>query len=67
MSTFSDGQQVRAVASFGWCITEGTVYTVVTTIPRLVTPYFTFPEYVTVIDDHGDRCMFHTYRFKPVD
>ena len=67
MSVFADGQQVRAAMSHGWTITEGGLYTVVETIPRNVTPHFTFPEYVIVLDDAGKRCACHTYRFKALD
>ena len=67
MSVFADGQQVRAAMNHGWCITEGKLYMVMETIPELVTPTFTFPEYVVVLDDNGGRCACYTYRFKPVD
>lgn len=67
MSTFTVGQEVRAVATRGlWRFTEGSVYTVVGVIPRACTPTFTYPEYVIVLDDYGDRCWCHTYRFQAI-
>jgi len=67
VSAFTTGQQVRAAMNHGWRITEGRLYEVVETIPRLVTPTFTFPEYVVVLDDNGKPCTCYTYRFKAVE
>ena len=66
MSVFTNGQLVRAVKSFGW-LTEGKLYTVVDSTPELVTPNFTFPEYVVVLGDNGRRCYCYTHRFKPLE
>ncbi len=68
MSTvFTIGQKIKAVASFGWRLTEGAEYEVVDVIERLVTPHFTFPEYVVVLDDFGGRVSCHTHRFKAIE
>ena len=68
MSTvFTIGQKIKAVASFGWRLTSGAEYEVVDVIERLVTPTFTFPEYVIVRDDFGNKISCHTHRFRAIE
>jgi hypothetical protein len=67
--TFVPGQKVRAVASVGWSLTEGKEYTVVEVTPPCYHPHarFTFPVYVTVLNDQGKPRQWHTHRFQPVE
>ena len=45
----------------------GREYEVKEFIPRLITPNFTFPRYVTVIDDNGKESTGHAYRFETLE
>jgi len=54
--------------SDGYCnLTEGKEYEVKELVPRLITPNFTFPRYVSVIDDMGKGSIGHAYRFATLD
>ena len=44
-------------------LTVNKVYEVKEFIPRLITTNFTFPRYVSVIDDNGKESVGHAYRF----
>lgn len=63
---FTIGQQVVAVKSEGYIIQEGHRYTVTGYTDEQVTPYFTYPHYVHVIDDHGKESSWHEHRFKAI-
>lgn len=64
--TFQPGQVVVATGSYAHQIIEGKRYTVIGSTPRLVTPTFTWPEYVTVMGDFGKQVEGHTWRFRPL-
>ena len=66
MSKFYEGQRVIATGSYGYLLTTGKEYEVVGVTPPLVLPYFTFPEYVSVIGDDGNLVTGHSHRFQPV-
>ena len=65
-SAFVIGQEVIATCDYMHQITEGKRYVVTGITPRLVTPTFTFPEYVEVVGDFGTPVSGHTHRFKAV-
>lgn len=70
MKTFEKNQQVVCVASHGYCLTTGKVYSVVEYMPPIPADSshgFTWPAYVTVVDDFGKEATGHAYRFKPID
>ena len=51
-------------------LTEGKEYDVVELVPQLITPNFTFPRYVTVLNDSnvdGSTSSGHAYRFETLD
>jgi len=50
--------------SYGYNLTVGATYDVVELIGLLMTRNFTFPRYVTVIDDDGRRASAHATRFE---
>lgn len=64
---YKPGTALVAKESYAYCITEGKVYTVVKYEPRCRCDWFTYPEYVTIVDDHGDHTRFYTWRFKVAD
>jgi hypothetical protein len=64
---FELGQVVVAVGSYCHSLTEGKEYTVVEYTAPVVSPTFTWPAYVTVVGDLGERVTAHTYRFKPLE
>lgn len=53
--------------SSGYALTEGKGYEVVELVPKLITTNFTFPRYVSVVDDNGKESMGHAYRFEMLD
>ena len=53
--------------SRGYNLKEGETYEVVKFIPQLITPNFTFPRYVVVVDDNGKQAQGHAYRFNMPD
>ena len=65
-AAFAIGQEVIATCTYMHQITEGKRYVVTGTTPKLVTPTFTFPEYVTVTGNFGTRVTGHAHRFKAV-
>lgn len=65
-AAFEIGQEVIATGTYMHQITEGARYVVTGTTPKLVTPTFTFPEYVTVTGNFGTPVTGHTHRFKAV-
>lgn len=62
-------KKVICKATYGYPrLTEGKEYEVKELIPQLITPNFTFPRYVTVIDDSGKNTSTgHATRFKTLD
>lgn len=48
-------------------LTEGKEYEVKELMPQLHTPHFTFPRYVTVIDDSGKESTGHARRFTTLE
>jgi hypothetical protein len=48
-------------------LTEGKEYQVKELCPQLITPNFTFPRYVSVIDDRGKTSTGHAYRFETLE
>lgn len=62
--SFEHGQVVTATCSYGYVLTEGKQYIVMSYEPPMYTPVFTWPAYVTVLGDHGEPVVAHTYRFK---
>ena len=62
---FEVGQKVIAVDNHAYKITKGKEYEVFAYIPSFRCENgFTFPEYVTVLDDFGVTCTAYTWRFK---
>lgn len=51
----------------GYNLTEGKEYEVVELTPQLICANFTFPRYVTVIDDKGKNATGHAYRFETLE
>lgn len=47
-------------------LTEGKEYQTVSMTPQLITPHFTFPRYITVVDDNGSESTGHAWRFVTV-
>lgn len=64
---FEVGDVVVSVCSGKRSLTRGKQYVVVKYEPRFPDTYFTWPAYVTVVDDDGNRTAYHTYRFKKVE
>lgn len=64
---FKEGQVIEAVGSYCHSITKGKKYVVLEYTPPVTTPTFTWPAYVTVLGDLGERVTAHTYRFKPLE
>jgi len=50
-----------------YSLTEGKEYEVVEFEPRIIHPHYTFPRYVSVIDDRGKVSTGHAYRFRMLD
>ena len=48
-------------------LTENKEYEVHELIPRLITLNFTFPRYISVIDDNGKVTTGHAYRFETIE
>lgn len=48
-------------------LTVGKEYEVKELIPCFITQNFTFPRYVSVIDDNGEISTGHAYRFETLD
>ena len=42
-------------------------YEVIELLPQVITRHFTFPRYVTVKDDSGNKSTCHAYRFKTLE
>jgi hypothetical protein len=63
-NTFEVGETVIATGWYNWSITSGKEYTVTKYQPEMREETFTWPAYVTVIDDTGKPLTGHTYRFK---
>ena len=59
--------KVICKANRGYDLTTGKEYQVKELTPRLLTPNFTFPRYITVIDDNGKKSTGHAYRFETLD
>lgn len=69
---FTNGQQVRAIGVRGcYALTEGKVYTVQEYIPEYYdntsSSGYTWPAYVTVIDDYGHALTCHASRFETIE
>lgn len=62
------GDVVRCKSSRGYDLTEGKHYVVVAFTPesRIPGEWFTWPEYVAVVDDGGKVTEGHAYRFELV-
>jgi hypothetical protein len=64
--TFEVGALVKCVYSHGYgALTEGRTYTVTEVEEPVRHNYFTFPEYVSVIGDHGKTITAYPHRFRP--
>ena len=60
--------RVICKTSYGYInLTKGVEYEAVELTPRLITKNFTFPRYVTVIDDAGRKSTGHATRFITTD
>ena len=64
--TFKPGDKVVpfALAHYRNVFTEGRVYEVVRYEPELRDTTYTWPAYVWIINDLGELCCTHAYRFK---
>ncbi|APL99466.1 hypothetical protein FDH29_gp08 [Aquamicrobium phage P14] len=60
---FKPGDKVRCVGSRGYLFTTGKVYVVEKYIPETHHEHFTWPDYVSVVDDAGRRVECHASRF----
>lgn len=60
--------KVVCVCSSGYySLTEGKEYEVNEFVPQIIHSNFTFPRYVSVIDDNGTLSIGHAYRFRMLD
>ena len=64
---FCVGQTVIATGSYGFHLTLGKSYVITCIQPEEVTPTFTWPEYVQVQGDHGQKVTGHAHRFRPIE
>ena len=62
-------EQIKMICknSSGYNLSIGKEYQSIELIPQLITPNFTFPRYVSFIDDDGKESQGHAYRFKTLD
>lgn len=66
---FIPGQQITCIASSGYQLTEGKVYTVHSYEPKShdIDGHYTWPAYVSVKDNSDKMVTCHATRFKPVN
>lgn len=69
MHTFNDGDTAICVGSRSYMFTTNKKYTIIKFHPpcRIDGSAFTWPAYVTVIDDTGKTVSCHAHRFIPAN